>query len=776
MKDEADLQQRIKTMTPSQMDAYKVMTNSSQQRLLFVTGPGGTGKSFLIHSVVAQLTLNEGRFVEMLATSGSAAYLLGGKTIHRFFRLGVKLETYLEWGTVDCSMVSNTDVLIIDECSMMSASLLERVHEMCCFATKDPSKKNLLFAGKSVYLFGDLFQLPAVDNPQLYQSHLWKHFQIFQLKENCRQSGDKMYADTLNRVRVGNHNSEDLKLLSRRVCGSGHPVGPECSLSQTATVLCSRHEQKGIINGQLLAELSTKLIECHAVDTDNSGAPLNRYQTDYLNRLKSFPPSILRIKVGARVVITRNVDVAGGVVNGTIGTVENIQPNLVTVRRLRDNELMCISHVKHSFNLPHTSDIIVREQFPLILGWAVTVHRVQGMTVDSNVFVVMDSTFFATGQAYVALSRVRKSAQLHFLAFNPSEAIKVSNHVRSLYGLQPIKETHVEHTSSTCGTKVNAAIQPAVLPSVHMIHAPPTVALNPKPSVSTSVVDSSAAIQTTISPTVHTIRAPSTVALDVSTTMEDLLYLSVQLRHNRACFEQFFTDNERRIQEILQSIFSLPSPYREGHSVSTDRHIQSLLHPALLEALTPVRTTGDGNCLWNAISITLCGSEKHAHNLRLLIAYGLIKFKNQMIAQIQRQGLSDTEAAHNRLYDLLRIAITPFQWGLDFHVYVMAIVLNTPIFVFTSFKGNTDRFLIDPSLNLSQLSALFRSHGDLTSAHQLHCSNECYFQLVNESLPSLTKGPLSIFFNVNHFVGLLFTNMTYKNRIPILYARWYVEE
>ena len=66
-----------------------------------------------------------------------------------------------------------------------------------------------------------------------------------------------MYADTLNRVRVGNHNSEDLKFLSRRVCGSGHPVGPECSISQTATVLCSRHEQKDIINGQLLAELST---------------------------------------------------------------------------------------------------------------------------------------------------------------------------------------------------------------------------------------------------------------------------------------------------------------------------------------------------------------------------------------------------------------------------------------------------------------------------------------------------------------------------------------
>jgi hypothetical protein len=83
-----------------------------------------------------------------LASSGSAAYLLGGKTVHRFFRLGVNLECFLEWETIDCSMTA--DVLIIDECSMISAGLLETVHKLCCFATKDTGKSKLLFAGKSV--------------------------------------------------------------------------------------------------------------------------------------------------------------------------------------------------------------------------------------------------------------------------------------------------------------------------------------------------------------------------------------------------------------------------------------------------------------------------------------------------------------------------------------------------------------------------------------------------------------------------------------------------
>ena len=130
---------------------------------------------------------------------------------------------------------------------------------------------------------------------------------------------------------------------------------------------------------------------------------MNKFQITKLNLSKNAPPQVSKLKCDPRVVITRNIDVAGGVINGTIGTVENIQPNLITVRRLKDNELMCITRIKHYVSLRHSTDIAIREQFPLILGWAITVHRVQGMTISSNVFV-LDSTFFASGQAYVALS------------------------------------------------------------------------------------------------------------------------------------------------------------------------------------------------------------------------------------------------------------------------------------------------------------------------------------------------------------------------------------
>ena len=85
------------------------------------------------------------------------------------------------------------------------------------------------------------------------------------------------------------------------------------------------------------------------MNSDCSGAPSNKFQVIKL----SAPPQVLKLKCGARVVITRNIDVAGGVVNGTIGTVENIQPNLITVRCLKDNELMCITRIKHYVSLRH---------------------------------------------------------------------------------------------------------------------------------------------------------------------------------------------------------------------------------------------------------------------------------------------------------------------------------------------------------------------------------------------------------------------------------------
>ena len=161
--------------------------------------------------------------------------------------------------------------------------------------------------------------------------------------------------------------------------------------------------------------------------------------------------------------------------------------------------------------------------------------------------------------------------------------------------------------------------------------------------------------------------------------MNAFLDLQCFLLPTEHSFNNFFIDNESTIQLLIQRFYSLPVPYSTQRSVTVDTYTASRLHPALLEALTPVRTTGNGDCLWNGISNCLCGSERYTYSLRLLTAYGLIKFKERKVAQLCVQYLGDTAGADRRWSDLLRIAITPTAWGTDFHVYVISVVSNIPI-------------------------------------------------------------------------------------------------
>ena len=131
--------------------------------------------------------------------------------------------------------------------------------------------------------------------------------------------------------------------------------------------------------------------------------------------------------------------------------------------------------------------------------------------------------------------------------------------------------------------------------------------------------------------------------------------------------------------------------------------------------------------VYGMVSLLVSVVVSYTYSLCLLTAYGLIKFKERMVPHLCVQSLGDTAGAERRWSDLLRIAITPTAWGTDFHVYVISVVLNIPIFMFTSFVRERDRipsYYIDPSLDLTQVSAYFHSHGERRTAHQFHCSEE----------------------------------------------------
>ena len=147
MREKVDLQARVSKLTTCQKKVFDhVVKHEGDQILAFITGPGGTGKSYLLHTIKLQLEFSA-NMVEVLATSGNAAQLIGGQTIHAFFKLTPDFVRNFSYRDMSWSAIEATDVLIIDEVSMMSGELL---------ATLDSIKKLHLKEVKKNYLEGNL--------------------------------------------------------------------------------------------------------------------------------------------------------------------------------------------------------------------------------------------------------------------------------------------------------------------------------------------------------------------------------------------------------------------------------------------------------------------------------------------------------------------------------------------------------------------------------------------------------------------------------------------
>ena len=125
------------------------------------------------------------------------------------------------------------------------------------------------------------------------------------------------------------------------------------------------------------------------------------------------------MKVGARVVLCKNIDVEHGWLNGTLAVITAIHANYITIESTKTGRRTVVTRMKQNVSFPGSAVQYIRTQFPLILGWALTVHKVQGMTLET-VYVLLNKSFFASGQAYVTLSRVKSLDNLHLLQCDPS--------------------------------------------------------------------------------------------------------------------------------------------------------------------------------------------------------------------------------------------------------------------------------------------------------------------------------------------------------------------
>ncbi len=384
---------------------------------VFLTGEPGSGKTHTVNRYIAWLE-EHGINPAITASTGIAATHIGGYTIHSWSGIGIKkfLSDYdldqISQNKRIVDQVQGAKVLLIDEVSMLGANTLTMVDAVCRTIKRDERA----FGGIQVVLVGDFFQLPPVvrrdfqdESQELFEdrrsqfsfgSPAWDKLDpmVCYLHEQHRQE-DVSFLQVLTAMRRGT-----LTVVHRELLRTRFNVDPG-----DATKLYSHNEDVDRINDERIARLTedAKIFKMTSVGPDRLVENLKK---------GCLSPEVLVLKVGARVMFTKNDVQTGRFVNGTLGTVLSFTKETgYPVVKTKNNRTLVVE--PEDWSLQDGKRILASiTQLPLRLAWAMTVHKSQGMSLDA---AHMDlSNAFEYGQGYVALSRVKTLAGLSLAGLN----------------------------------------------------------------------------------------------------------------------------------------------------------------------------------------------------------------------------------------------------------------------------------------------------------------------------------------------------------------------
>jgi ATP-dependent exoDNAse (exonuclease V) alpha subunit len=388
---------------------------------VLLTGPAGAGKTFVLNQFI-RLAKAGGKHVSVTATTGLAATHLGGTTIHSWAGIGVQDELpqrfadHIAKGRRE--IIEKTDVLIIDEISMLHDFRLDMVDEACRLVRR----KDMPFGGIQVIMSGDFFQLPPINRGDSRAGGFVTHSKVWQeldpticyLEEQHRQD-DEQLLGILNALRAGDIRRHHAEQLLARV--DAMPESDDVVLTELHTVNIDVDR----LNESQLDKLSGDEL-FYTQTTTGSENYVENLQRSVL------APATLRLKKGALVMAVKNAT-DRRYANGSLGTVVDFDPateyplvefkngRMVTMQpetwELRDGDKKRASIT----------------QIPLRLAWAITVHKSQGMTLDAARIDLRKA--FVEGMGYVALSRVKNLDNLYLTGINRM-ALQVSDDAQAI--------------------------------------------------------------------------------------------------------------------------------------------------------------------------------------------------------------------------------------------------------------------------------------------------------------------------------------------------------
>ena len=417
---------------------------------IFITGPGGTGKSALIRYIQKDAQ-RKGFQIQVCALTGCAAVLLEckAKTVHSWAGIGLgngepdQLIRKILKNKILRDNWKATDILVIDEVSMMSQKLFELLDSI----GKAVRYSQNPFGGIQLIFSGDFYQLPPVGSKEepetckfCFESPLWtttfprkNHVQLVKI---FRQN-DELYQKILNQLREGKLKRSSNEILMQNVNKSfpeDMQILPTKLFPTKIKVTNINACEMSNLNGE---EYEYKIKQCTALEMTQSEKlkrvlfTKEQINAELLYLQNNLPcEEVLRLKIGAQVMCIANILLSNDdiICNGARGIVISISPDgFPTVKYNNGYKMTMMPHVWPSETIPGVGVA----QIPLILAWALTIHKAQGATLDVAE-IDAGSGIFECGQTYVALSRVKNLEGLYLSSFD-FRKVMINRKVQEFY-------------------------------------------------------------------------------------------------------------------------------------------------------------------------------------------------------------------------------------------------------------------------------------------------------------------------------------------------------